>query len=827
MGVGGYLAVSLGIAVAAVGSAAHAQGGSTESPSNQDPSKPERAKQPLVFTIPLVFSDRVYGDVIIEVRDGDKVLVIGPSLRQALNDLLNEAGQAALDEAIGNEPFIIPSALIDEGFDLEFDGGQLQLTINSIRPDLLPVQTLGRAPPSRNRSELTTIEPENFSTYMNVTSNFDYNTQSTDDPPDFFFDGATRFGGVVVEYEAALTDQLGDTYELLRRSTRAVYDDPKSYRRYSAGDLRLNSLSILRSPQIAGVAVEKRRNIFDPLSSITRLAGQQIFLDNRSTVDVVINGEQFDSFQLDAGTYDLASLPVQQGSNDIQLRVRDSFGRQEVIDYNFFFESLDLTPGEDEYSLGIGVISESFEFEPTYGDDIASSGYYRRALSSDLILGGAFQVSEDVQLVAATMSVVPQVIPGVFDLESAISNSSSSTGLAARAGYRFRRNLASGRTSQYSLNVDYQSGEFNTIDAVLPTESELLSINTSYSTSLNEKAFLLVGGNYFRRAEQTFDDYTAFTEINYRVSDRTALTLGAEYGRSNQFGDGGGVRVGLTMALGPRRRASADYRSKSDTFRANFARGATTEVGSFGYDVGVSKFGDDAQTDLQFEYNANRFEARTSINSSGDSSGEMFDDQRIRLQIGTSIAYAGGSIGIGRPINNSFLLAKPHPVLKGQGVISARTLSRGDFYAKSGLLGAAVQGNLSPYSKQNVQFDAADAFNAFDVGDGTVLVNPIYKSGYQVVVGTENYVSVIGTIADGQGAISLAAGRVTAIDEDDDFEELPFFTNSRGRFGLFGLAPGNRYKVELFGANREFTITVPEDSSAVIRLDPITLPDEK
>ena len=800
---------------------------SPASSSNQDPPKTERAKQALVFSVPLVFSDRVFGDVIIEVGDRGTISVIGPSLRSELSDLLNETGQAALDQAIGDEPFIIPSDLKAAGFDLEFDSGQLELTLNSIRPDFLPVRTLGRAPPSQNRVELTTTEPESFSTFMNVTGNFDYDTRSSDDPPDFFLDGATRLGGIVVEYEAALTDQLSDNYDLLRRSTRAVYDDPESYRRYTAGDLRLNSLSILRAPLLAGFAVEKRRNIFDPLSSVTRLAGRQIFLDNRSTVDVVINGEQYDSFQLDAGTYDLASLPVQQGSNDIQLRVRDSFGRQEIIDYNFFSESLDLAAGDEEYSFAIGVIAEALGFEPSYGEDIASSGFYRRAFSSDLILGGAFQASEDVQLVAATVSVVPQVIPGVFDMESAISNSSSDTGIAARAGYRFQRNLQSGRASQYSFNVDYQSAAFNTIDAVLPTESEILSMNATYSTSLNDRSFLAIGGNYFRRAGQTTDDYSAFTEINYRVSNRTGVTFGAEYGRSSQFGNMAGIRVGLTTALGPRRRASVDYRSRSESFRANISRGANTEAGSFGYDIGVSQFGDDAEADLQLEYNANRFTSRTNINSSGESSGDLFDDQRIRAQIGTSIAYAGGSIGIGRPIANSFLLAKPHPALEGKGVISARTLSRGDYYAKSGLLGAAVQGNLSPYSKQNVQFDAQDPFDAFDVGDGTVLVNPPYKSGYLTVVGTENYISAIGTIADNQGAIALATGRVIAIDQDDDFEELPFFTNSRGRFGLFGLAPGKSYKVLLSGSNREFTITIPKDSSAVLRMDPIMLPDEE
>ena len=278
------------------------------------------------------------------------------------------------------------------------------------------------------------------------------------------------------------------------------------------------------------------------------------------------------------------------------------------------------------------------------------------------------------------------------------------------------------------------------------------------------------------------------------------------------------------MALGGNTRASAEYRSRTDSLRANLSRGADNQVGSFGYHVGISKFGDDTQADLQLEYNANRFAARADLNSSGNSVGGVFDDQRARLQIGTSIAYAGGSVGIGRPISNSFLLAKPHPALTDQGVMSARTLSRGNYYAKSGALGSAVQGDLSPYNSQNVQFDAANPVDGFDVGDGTILVKPPYKSGYSLIVGSANYVSVIGRLADSNGPVALVTGEVRALDSADDFEMLPFFTNSSGRFGIFGLAPGKKYEVVLSDTQRKFIIEVPAEGDPVFRMETTILP---
>lgn len=784
----------------------------------------QRTGRAMVFSVPLVSASRVFGDILIEVDSEQAIMVDAAGLKRELSNIINEAGLAAFDLAVSGRPFVDPDVLMATGFELEFNSRQLELTVAKIKPEFLKVQRLGETPSGNNQIELKTIEPESFSTYVNVTGNFDYDTRISGDTPDFFFDGATRIGGFVLEYDAALTDQFGGSYDFFRRSTRLVYDDPKSYRRYSAGDLRLNSLSILRTPQIGGFAVEKSRNIFDPFASVTRLAGRQIFLDNRSNVDVLINGAQYDSFQLDAGTYDLSSLPIQQGSNDIQLVVRDSFGRQQIIDYNFFFENLELPAGQEEYSFGIGFLADTFGFEPSYSNDIAASGYYRKALSSDLIVGGAFQASEDVQVIGGTVSVVPQVLPGVFDLEAASSFSSGQTGFAVRAGYRYQTNTIPTEASQFSIDVDYESSGFRTIDNVLPINFDLLSVTATYSKSFSEKTFAVVGGNYLTRGGIARDDYTAFVEVNHRISDKLRLTVGAEYGSSSNFRRNVGVRIGITMALGGRTRASAEYRSRTDSLRANLSRGADNQVGSFGYDIGISKFGDDTQGDLQLEYNANRFAARADVTSSGTSFGRVFDDQRARLQIGTSIAYAGGSLGIGRPISNSFMLAKPHPALKDQGVVSARTLSRGNFYARSGAFGSAVQGDLSPYNKQNIQFDAADPVDGFDVGDGTILVNPPYKSGYNLIVGTENYVTVIGRIADAEGPIGLETGRVTALDPDDESESLPFFTNSSGRFGIFGLAPGKSYEVLLSDTQRKFTIEVPSDGDAVFRMDTTILP---
>ena len=789
-----------------------------------DEAGPAANQRSLAFTVPLVSSSRVFGDVLIELGAANEVRIEALGFRREIEPLLADTGRVALDGVLAGKAFVSPAELKQAGFDVAFDMGQLELRIQRVEPRYLRTQTLLGDGSDGNRVDLTTIQPADFSTYVNATANFDYDTRTGRRSPDFFFDGATRVGSVVLEYEGALTDQFEDGYRFYRRSTRAVYDDPDSYRRYSAGDLRLNSLSILRSPQIAGVAVEKGRQIFDPFFSVTRLGGRQIFLDNRSDVDVLVNGVRYESLQLDAGTYDLSELPIQQGANDIQLLVRDSFGRQRVIDYNFFFEPLSLPAGEEEYSLALGVVSENFEFQPEYGNNPVAAGYYRRAMSENLILGGSAQVTEDVQVLGATTTVVPQVVPGVFDLEIAGSQSDAGVGFALRSGFRYQTGGASGQSRQFSVNVDYQSSKFATIDNLVPVGFDLLSISGSYSQSIGPKTYGVIGGNYTRRGSRIGNDYGVFVDLNHRLTPRIRGTVGLEYGLETAFRSAFGVRVGITAALGTRSRASADYRSRTDSYRATYSRGADSQIGSLGYDLSIAKFGDDTQGNAQVDYIANRFEARANLTTGGRSFGEFFEDQRARLQIATSLAFADGSFGIGRPIDNSFALVQPHKALKDNGIISARSLSRSSYYARSGLLGAAVQGDLSAYSEQNVQFDAANPEDGFDVGDGVVLVDPPYKSGYRVLVGSENFVTYIGTLEDIDGPVELVTGVVEALDGDENFEALPFYTNRAGRFGIFGLAPGGSYRITLNGSGRRFTIEVPKKTGAVIRSGTIVLP---
>lgn len=787
-----------------------------------EPGTEARAQRAVQFTVPLRFGNQVFGDVLIEADGASDVAMEAESLRNEFGALLNETGKRMLDEAIFGRAFVRPSDLEAIGLIVRFNQSQLLLVVESIPGELRPVQSLGQTESVRTVDSLPVIEPASFSTYLNANVNVDYARRSGLRDPDLFLNGATRWGDVVVEYDGAFTDQFSEGYRFYRRGVRAVYDQPNSYRRYSAGDLRVNTVPLLQTPFIGGVSLEKRRRLFDPYLPVARLGGREIFLDNDSTVDVLINGERYQTFQLEPGRYDLANLPVQLGNNDVQLRIRDSAGRQQLVALNFFYEPLDLPAGESEYVLATGFVADNLGFEPDYTDRAAFMGMYRRAVSDTLILGGGLQVSEDVQAASIASSFVPQFVPGAFDVEFAASRGDRGTGFAARGAYRFRTSGSFARASQLSVNVDFESKNYQTLADVIPVDFDLLNVGANFTQGLGEDTYLSAGAIYSRISGDRPDRSTFYADIVHRLTERLRATAGVEYGTGSIFGRSFGIRVGIAMSFGGSTRANIDYRSRTETLRASLSQGSDDSVGSLGYDLGFVDSRGQTSVDANVDYIGNRLDARLSLFSNGSSLGSITDDQRARLQVGTSIAYADGAFGVGRPIGDAFALVHPHPALRDTEIVSGRSLSENRFDAASGVLGAAVQSDLASYSQQSVQYDVEGMVPGADIGDGIARLEPPFRGGYSIQVGSAYYVSVSGVLyIDGEPA-KLAVGTVSA-EGDDEFAPMTFFTNSNGRFALLGLAPGGTYLVDLRDVDRDLVINVPNDDQALFQLGRVDL----
>ncbi|WP_305098405.1 fimbria/pilus outer membrane usher protein [Croceibacterium aestuarii] len=781
-----------------------------------DGGAPKSAKRTITMSVPLTWNGQVLGDVIVQVKPGGSVAIESQSLETQLSLLLNAAGRQRLQEVTAGSPFLTAAQLEAAGFTLVFDLSALELRVDAIAAEFRPVEPLGGR---REVDEpvLPAMGPANFSAYLNSTVNLLYRDVDGLARPDVFLSGAARYRGVVLEYEGGLSES-SDDYRFYRRAVRGVYDERDKYRRWSAGDLRLENTGALRTPFIAGVAVEKSRRVFDPFTPSANFGGRQILLTSPSTVEVIVNGASYKTLDLQPGTYSLEDLPIQTGSNDVQLLVRDAGGREQVTRFDYFYDPIELKAGEVEYTAAFGVAASEYNLQPDYSDRPVFIGNYRKALSDTFILGGGVQIDQDIQVVSAETQMVPQVIPGSFDLNGAVSTGDG-FGFALRGGYRLI--LGSGiEAKRFTATFNYESKNFRTVGDLAGFRLENLSANATYSQNLSERTTLVAGGNYFKRGG---GQSTVYVDVNHRLTPNIRATLGVEYGTGSLFGPNYGIRAGISVLLGARHRADAAYQSRRGLSRASLARSSTNAVGSLGYSLNLQNSDSGASIDGVADYVANRFETRASLGASGNSIGDVTDNRTARLQIGTSFAFADGVFGIGRPIQDAFLLARPHETLRGTDVIAGRSLRDGEYEAASGPLGAAVVNRLSSYNSQDVRYDIDTLEAGYDIGAGVVRVDPPFRSGYQLTVGTDRFVSAVGFLKIGTEPAELAVGLISSAD-DKGFEPQPFFTNSAGRFGIIGLAPGRTYTVRLNDSGQTFEIHVSDDNTGLYRLGTITLP---
>lgn len=781
----------------------------------------QRTARTVTMSAPLVWSGQTLGDVIVQVDPDGSIAIESQSLRAELGRLLTEAGILRLDEAIAGEPFVTPAELQAAGFDVAFDMARLELVVETIDPALRPIEPLVGGS-EREEPLLPTIQPAGFSAYLNTNVNLLYRDQGGIEPPDIFLFGAARYRDVVLEVDGGFTQSVGDEYRFYRRAARLVYDEPDSYRRWTAGDLQLVNTGVLRTPFIGGVALEKSRRTFDPFAPTVNLGGRQILVTSPSTVEVIVNGAPYRTLDLQPGTYSLDDLPIQIGSNDVQLVVRDASGREQITRFDYFFDPIELEAGEDEYTVALGLIATELDLQPEYSDDPVFIGNYRKALSDTLIVGGGVQIAEDIQVVSAETQFVPQTIPGAFNFQGAVSTGDG-TGFALRGGYRLVLGAGS-EAKRFTTTFNYESQNYRTVGDLAGFRLENLSVNATYSQSLSERTSLVAGANYFSRSDGS-DQSTVFVDVNHRVRDNIRATFGVEYGTGSIFGPNFGVRAGISVLFGGRHRFDATYQSRRELARASLSRSLDNTVGSLGYSINVQDSSGNTSVDGIVDYIANRFDARASLATSGSSLGGITDDQAARLQIGTSFAFADGAFGIGRPIQDSFLLARPHETLDGTDVITGRTLRDGGYEASSGTFGAAVVNRLSSYNPQDVQYDIDTLDAGYDIGSGVVRVDPPYRAGYDLVVGTDRFVSAVGFLQIDGAPASLVAGVITS-EDDEGFEPEPFFTNSAGRFGIIGLAPGRSYTIRLNESGQAFTVQVPEDNTGLYRLETINLQSE-
>ena len=763
------------------------------------------------------------GDVIVLAHADGSIRIEGESFLSVIGRVLRPAALQKLQDNLPKTKYLEPSALSAAGLPTTYDSTALEITIQPTVEQRPRGEIAGTMRGNNTPADLA--QPAILSGFLNTHFGVVYG-RAEDRPgtvafPAAVLEGAARWNGFVVEGEA----QLGSDGTFARQNSRLVYDIPEDTIRVSAGDIALGANGSLSVPPLLGVAIEKTYATLQPSRNI-RPTGKRTFrVERHSEVQVIVNGHEVRRLHLSPGEYDLSDLPLTSGTNDVKLKIKDEFGKEEFVDFSILFNRTLLNPGISEWSLTGGIKTNSGPLSPGYDDEIPlMSAIYRRGLSDTLTGSLSAQGTIGSGLLGANGLV--QTPLGLLSVDAALS-----AGRDAAFGWSGAGELTID-TDEYwetlgslQVGMDIMSADFMSSLSQVPAAGGRVRVSGSVSQPLPAGISASLSG-YYQIAEMESDrGFGGSVSLNRAVSND--MTIGIAGGYENRAEAGRGEFEGLSLV------ARLNYRPSAGSFstlqRDGLSGKTTGAVGSDfrdgasrgSLDVALEHTPGRSEENAQnlasadFNYANSRIEANASHAQQFERLGTRVTSRRTSVNAGTGIAFADGNVAFGRPVRGGFVIVTPHKSLSESTVRLGA--SEDQYQAASDGLGPLLVSDLSAYAPTSLSYDVDDLPPGYDLGSGTFAFLAPLKAGYGLTIGSDFAVTALGFLKDAEGKpVPLKAG--TILVSEEAAKKIVTFTNAEGRFSVQGLKAGEWTLKLQDEPSLQYLLKIPADASGFVEL---------
>jgi len=389
------------------------------------------------------------------------------------------------------------------------------------------------------------------------------------------------------------------------------------------GDVFTPTLGITSTSNLLGFKMGTERELTGDLYPVPVIAG---IADSRTTAEIYLNNERQRQLNLDQGPYSIEQGSMLNGLNSSSVVLRDEFGREQIIQSDFYFTNRALRPRASEWAV-TGGLSRFGSIGNDYRD-LALAGFYRRGVSSFLTLGSSAQVMGRNANLGLDATVVLGTA-GVLTLSSLASQSDGQSSLSFSAGYSFQ-------TRNWSINAQTLKRS---------TDSWQLSDQWRGGSVITKSNLASIA--YTHRPFQVGLSWSSNTYSSGSQNERLSLTgrySGAKSTLSAQLyrdRDESGFYVFYTRPFGNRQRASMSF---SDDHRSVAFNG---RAGKINYGLGTSDTGSYANAGL--DTRTGRFQAQSTTRDGRTSLSGRYEG---------SVWLGEGGALVGRTLNRSFALVE-------------------------------------------------------------------------------------------------------------------------------------------------------------------------
>lgn len=295
--------------------------------------------------------------------------------------------------------------------------------------------------------------------------------------------------------------------EYVRGLTTWQRDRLKSGTTVQVGDVFTGSTTLTPTVNLGGVRFATDRGLSggEPTWPVPLLGG---VAETRSTADLYVNQTRTGQHTVAPGPYQLDHYPVVNGRNEVQLILKDDFGREQVVSRSFYHSPKSLKKGTTEFDISAGLLRKGSS--QTYQAP-AIAAKVERGMTDNWTTGLAIQATKESRNLTATNRLTLGS-RGALNLDVSTSTSNDAKGSAWAASYEYNTRDWSVRASKSRYSDDYWSLSHELSDETAAASSQLKD-TASLSASFSPR-----GRNY-----SLAGSYVAINYQNGRKVERVGL----------------------------------------------------------------------------------------------------------------------------------------------------------------------------------------------------------------------------------------------------------------------------------------------------------------
>jgi len=595
--------------------------------------------------------------------------------------------------------------------------------------------------------------------------------------------------------------------DFVRLQSNATYDFRKDMNRLVFGDFFASSGDLGSSVNMGGIGFSKIYNI-DPYfikQPLFNFSGQTTL---PSEADIYVDGMLLRREKLSPGGFELKNIQYYGGYRNVDIIIKDAFGREQKIENPFFFNDVLLKKGLHEYSYNMGFLREDYGVKSNSYSDPALSVFHRYGVSDTLTFGFRGEGTKNLINYGPAISLLANNL-GIFS-----ASLSQSTGHYGGLAGIFSHIYQSKRFSTQFM-IQGNTENYRTITNRDLTDIMKYQINAGIGYSTGR--FGSLSFSYTATKQYQGVDSEIFAATYQRnLAEKLQLSLSFRHMVHNEYGNECSLRLtyywkDITMSLDHLR----DDRNDTTSFQVQ----KNTPVGEgYGFRATADRKdtpeGESTFFNPFFQYNG----------AYGIYSGEyrgIYDktgsNETYQLSASGGIVYVADTVGLTRPVYDSFGLVKIGEI------DNVEIFQNNQRIGKTSTSGKVFIPNMNSYTDNIVAINDTNLPMNYSIGEASRRVSPPYRSGSFINFDIERMQGVTGNLKikiDG----TVKAVEFYEINIAVNGKKVVFPTGKGGEFYLENIPPG-RYPAQFNYMEKPLTfdIIIPKVDDVIIDLGSIVV----